>query len=57
MSIKISKSQKYFKFGGMEVEVPLFKECPNGHFTLVKSKTKTYWDDYCYICGARFESD
>jgi hypothetical protein len=53
MSIKISDKQKQVKsIDGLEM-VNLYRECENGHLTLVKSKYKTYWDTYCIICGGK----
>jgi len=53
MSIKISKEQKYVKLFSEGGTGPLFHECENGHFTRVKSKYKTYWDEHCIICGGK----
>ena len=53
MSIKISDKQKQVKsVDGLEM-VNLYHECENGHFTRVKSKYKTYWDEHCPICGGK----
>jgi hypothetical protein len=53
MSIKISDTQKQIKsLDGLEM-INLYRECENGHFTLVKSKHKTYWDERCIICGGK----
>jgi len=57
--VRVSKEQKYFtlpsdpkgKLGKFEV----FRECENGHFVMVRSKHKTYWDDYCPICNAPYK--
>jgi len=54
MSIKISDKQKQVKsVDGLEM-VNLYHECENGHFILVKSKYKTFFDEYCPICGVRY---
>lgn len=53
MSIKISDKQKQVKsVDGLEM-VNLYRECENGHFTRVKSKYKTYWDEHCPVCGGK----
>jgi hypothetical protein len=57
--VRVSKKQQYFtlpsdpkgEFGKLEV----FRECENGHFIAVRSKYKTYWDDFCPICGAPYK--
>jgi hypothetical protein len=53
MSVKISGKQKQVKsVDGLET-INLYRECENGHFTLVKSKYKTYWDEHCVVCGGK----
>jgi hypothetical protein len=55
MTVKIGNKQKYFKLPRSEIEIPIFRECPNHHFTWVRGKKKTYWDEHCIVCGERFE--
>jgi hypothetical protein len=54
MSIKISDKQKEVKSVDKMKKIGLYRKCENGHFVLVKSKYKTYWDDYCPVCGAKY---
>jgi hypothetical protein len=59
--VRISKKQKYFtlpsdptgELGKFEV----FRECENGHFVTTRTKYKTYWDEFCPICGAPYKKE
>jgi hypothetical protein len=53
MGIKISDKQRIVK-PKEGAEWNFYKECKNGHFVRVKSKFKTYFDDYCPVCGAEY---
>ncbi len=53
--VRISKEQKFFSLPGEFDKFEVFRECENGHFVAVRSKYKTYWDDFCPICGAPYK--